>query len=309
MIADSAAIFCNKGSLCWTFDEFEGPRTLRLSSRMQYSGNPQPGGVYSDCVAPRLSRVARLRHRITIQSPDGCICEREFTIVGTEWSVPGSPGAGGTIVTYRTQETATGGSSCVCPSVGSLLVSVADCSNFHENNPIDNPGEVVIEFEVTPGQWRVTFNVTLQGGSGNDVAGLGETNECLLDVGECTHEGVGSIPDGVIDAKDLALLARSIGSSTDDECNYIASVDVDQDGTITQGEAESLMCDFMIDFVRDGFVDFFDLDFFIGVFEAGDCVADLNADGFVDFFDYDLFVFLYEEGLPCSDGEGVVCSL
>lgn len=311
-IINSSAVFCNKGVLCWTFEEFEGTKTLRLVDVMKYFAPAQNSPFDPDCVAPRLSRTARLRHEIAIQSPDGCVCTREFIMVGTCWAAPGDEYNVDVFASYYAAETPSGGVSCTCSSAGSLLVPGDQCFPFlHENNGTTNPGEVVIDIELTPGTWRVTFNVTLQGGSGNDVAGLGDTNECLLEVGECGHEDVGSIPDGIIDAKDLALLARSIGSSIDDEdgCNYIASVDVDQNGTITQAEAESFMCEFMIDFVQDDFVDFFDYKFFMGAFGTGDCAADLNADGFVDFFDYDLFIFLYEEGLPCSDGDGIVCSL
>ncbi|QOI99718.1 MAG: hypothetical protein HRU70_04180 [Phycisphaeraceae bacterium] len=54
------------------------------------------------------------------------------------------------------------------------------------------------------------------------------------------------------------------------------------------------------DFNADGFVDFFDLDSFLGCFEGGACpgdlTADVNADGFVDFFDLDAFLAEFELG-------------
>ncbi len=50
------------------------------------------------------------------------------------------------------------------------------------------------------------------------------------------------------------------------------------------------------DFNADGFVDFFDLDDFIGAFESGAPGADFNTDGFVDFFDVMDFVEAFERG-------------
>lgn len=53
------------------------------------------------------------------------------------------------------------------------------------------------------------------------------------------------------------------------------------------------------DFNRDGIIDFFDYDAFVGCFEGGPCdpgAADFNADGFVDFFDYMDFVGAFETG-------------
>lgn len=51
------------------------------------------------------------------------------------------------------------------------------------------------------------------------------------------------------------------------------------------------------DFNEDGFLDFFDLDAFVSVFEGGaDGDADYNGDGFVDFFDMDDFVNDFEAG-------------
>jgi V8-like Glu-specific endopeptidase len=53
------------------------------------------------------------------------------------------------------------------------------------------------------------------------------------------------------------------------------------------------------DFNRDGFVDFFDYDAFVGCFEGGPCgpsSADFNRDDFVDFFDYMDFVVAFEAG-------------
>jgi hypothetical protein len=54
------------------------------------------------------------------------------------------------------------------------------------------------------------------------------------------------------------------------------------------------------DFNRDGFLDFFDYDDFVGCFETGQCpggtTADFSGDGFADFFDYDDFVAAFEAG-------------
>ncbi len=54
------------------------------------------------------------------------------------------------------------------------------------------------------------------------------------------------------------------------------------------------------DFDRDGFVDFFDFDAFVGCFEGGACPpgqsADFDGDGFVDFFDFDAFAAAFERG-------------
>ena len=55
------------------------------------------------------------------------------------------------------------------------------------------------------------------------------------------------------------------------------------------------------DFDSDGFVDFFDFDFYVACFEdANACPpgksADFDADGFVDFFDFDAFVAAFELG-------------
>ncbi len=54
------------------------------------------------------------------------------------------------------------------------------------------------------------------------------------------------------------------------------------------------------DFDRDGFVDFFDFDAFVGCFEGAGCppgqTADFDRDGFVDFFDFDAFVAAFEQG-------------
>lgn len=54
------------------------------------------------------------------------------------------------------------------------------------------------------------------------------------------------------------------------------------------------------DFNRDGFVDFFDLDEFIGCFEGAGCPsggdADFNRDGFIDFFDVFDFIGAFEAG-------------
>ena len=48
------------------------------------------------------------------------------------------------------------------------------------------------------------------------------------------------------------------------------------------------------DFNRDGFIDGFDYDDFVGAFEEGARAADISGDGFVDAFDYDLFIGLFE---------------
>jgi hypothetical protein len=50
------------------------------------------------------------------------------------------------------------------------------------------------------------------------------------------------------------------------------------------------------DFNSDGFVDFFDFDDFVAVFETGDPSSDFNRDGFTDFFDFDDFVAAFETG-------------
>ncbi|QOI99594.1 MAG: hypothetical protein HRU70_03510 [Phycisphaeraceae bacterium] len=54
------------------------------------------------------------------------------------------------------------------------------------------------------------------------------------------------------------------------------------------------------DFDGDGFVDFFDLDAYVGCFEGVACVpgrnADFNGDGFVDFFDLDDFLASFDAG-------------
>jgi hypothetical protein len=53
------------------------------------------------------------------------------------------------------------------------------------------------------------------------------------------------------------------------------------------------------EFNADGFLDFFDFDAFVEVFELGvygGASADFNGDGFVDFFDYDAFVAAFEAG-------------
>lgn len=50
------------------------------------------------------------------------------------------------------------------------------------------------------------------------------------------------------------------------------------------------------DFNRDGFIDFFDYDNFVLLFETGFNAADVNRDGFIDFFDYDDFVRSFETG-------------
>jgi uncharacterized protein (TIGR03790 family) len=53
------------------------------------------------------------------------------------------------------------------------------------------------------------------------------------------------------------------------------------------------------DFNRDGFVDFFDYDAFVGCF-GGECgpgeSPDFNEDGFADFFDFDQYVTAFEAG-------------
>jgi hypothetical protein len=50
------------------------------------------------------------------------------------------------------------------------------------------------------------------------------------------------------------------------------------------------------DFNRDGFIDFFDYDAYLGAFESGALRADYNLDGFADFFDYTDFVTAFETG-------------
>jgi hypothetical protein len=50
------------------------------------------------------------------------------------------------------------------------------------------------------------------------------------------------------------------------------------------------------DFNNDGFVDFFDFDDFVIVFETGGATADFNNDGFIDFFDFDDFTLAFETG-------------
>jgi hypothetical protein len=50
------------------------------------------------------------------------------------------------------------------------------------------------------------------------------------------------------------------------------------------------------DFNRDGFIDFFDYDAYLGAFETGVVRADYNLDGFLDFFDYGAFVEAFEAG-------------
>jgi hypothetical protein len=50
------------------------------------------------------------------------------------------------------------------------------------------------------------------------------------------------------------------------------------------------------DFNRDGFLDFFDYDGFVGAFESGSFGSDFNQDCFLDFFDYDAFVDSFETG-------------
>ena len=50
------------------------------------------------------------------------------------------------------------------------------------------------------------------------------------------------------------------------------------------------------DFNEDGFVDFFDLDDFVGAFERGSRNADFNLDRFIDFFDFDDYVRAFERG-------------
>jgi hypothetical protein len=58
------------------------------------------------------------------------------------------------------------------------------------------------------------------------------------------------------------------------------------------------LCD--ADFNADGFIDFFDYDEFVRIFElrayGEELQADFNRDGFLDFFDYDAFVAAYEAG-------------
>jgi len=48
------------------------------------------------------------------------------------------------------------------------------------------------------------------------------------------------------------------------------------------------------DFNRDGFIDGFDYDDFVGSFEQAALGSDVTGDGFVDAFDYDLFIGLFE---------------
>lgn len=52
----------------------------------------------------------------------------------------------------------------------------------------------------------------------------------------------------------------------------------------------------LADFNCDGFVDFFDYDQFVTLFQRGDLAADANGDGFIDFFDYVEFTASFQTG-------------
>jgi hypothetical protein len=313
-IEDSSSILCNRAVACWNFAPFEGKRTLRLVDEMEFRGRGWDGNPNDNCglEPPRITRVARLRHVISVQSPDGCTCIREFLVVGRVTAGPNGESDFSISAFYDTSTLAVGGSSCVCDSAGSYALTAPDkgCPHFrHENGDPNYPGQVVIDIDLTPGEWKVSFNVELTLQASPDVAGSGTAPACRAELSPCNHDDFGDAPDGIIDEKDLRLIARSRNSQYG-SCDYIFQFDIDQDTIVTEDEANAQMCDLMIDLNDDGFVDFFDYNIFDEGFELGNCIADLNADGFLDFFDYDLFYYVFENAPPCSDISGSVqCQL
>lgn len=52
------------------------------------------------------------------------------------------------------------------------------------------------------------------------------------------------------------------------------------------------------DVVRDGLLDFFDVQAFLNLYSQGSVIADFNADGLFDFFDVQAFLNAYSDGCP-----------
>lgn len=76
---------------------------------------------------------------------------------------------------------------------------------------------------------------------------------------------------------------------------YTCRIESSCDFAITQ-EVELTSC--LADMNCDDFIDFFDYDTFVTLYQAGDFRADANLDGFIDFFDYLEFTGAYEGGCP-----------
>lgn len=157
--------------------------------------------------------------------------------------------------------------------------------------------EYTIEITVRAGEaWTVSLVDATSGLTDliGDVSGAG-LDTCGFGCGD-----VGSQSDGRVDYADLRAILRSIGSSTND-CNYILSIDRNEDGFISETEALSFVCNGLADFNQDGSIDFFDFDDFMAAFDVADCAADATGDGFVDFFDLDAFLAAFESETACGD--------
>ncbi|MBO6740439.1 MAG: hypothetical protein JJ916_11330 [Phycisphaerales bacterium] len=89
-----------------------------------------------------------------------------------------------------------------------------------------------------------------------------------------------------------------------DQFDSVVFFDGDGMNTAAQGQATvdnivyttSSIC--AADFVMDGELNFFDVAFFLGAFNAQNPAADFNADGAFDFFDVSAFLQAYNAGCP-----------
>jgi hypothetical protein len=97
--------------------------------------------------------------------------------------------------------------------------------------------------------------------------------------------------DGVITSKDYKLLGLLTPAPAGSP-GYVASLDTDMDGDMTQAEidaARTAQCNFA-EVNNDGIVDFADYLDFVDAFSNATADGDFNGDGVVDFYDYLDFV-------------------
>jgi hypothetical protein len=76
---------------------------------------------------------------------------------------------------------------------------------------------------------------------------------------------------------------------------YTCRIQSSCDSTVSE-PAQLTTC--LADMNCDEFIDFFDYDTFVTLYQAGDFRADVNGDSFIDFFDYLDYTSAYEAGCP-----------
>jgi len=280
---------CMGGSQSWTIDPNSvGVQQIQVAGRVSVVMGALPGyPIQSDPPCPHQSSVqvgARAKQTIIIQGPG----VNASYIVDIRGSSNASKGASVASVDVQS------------PSTGSNGRITAEFS-VQEDVPGENCsiGQVnyTIWINVMPGE---AWTFSLQDASSGLTDLIGDVSGAGLDTCAFGCGDVGSQSDGRVDYADLRAILRSIGSSTND-CNYILSIDRNEDGFISETEALSFVCNGLADFNQDGSIDFFDFDDFMAAFDVADCAADATGDGFVDFFDLDAFLAAFESETACGD--------